>query len=191
MAKINLKKIFQWQNNNGNSELGAAPPTTEPGVRRKYLIWTSTQFFFILTSNPAYFDFPMFRLTCWVCCTVLRQATRISGGCSPGSTSKLLRWYLGTWVCLGTFSHPGHLNLVGEPVPDPVPVTLHHDEVHLALIEIIIVLLKQCQCEVQVEVPVPKTPDTGSSEMTNLNFSRSASTNSGTNGPFVSRYVKN
>ena len=95
----------------------------------------------------------MFRLTCWVCCTVLRQATRISGGCSPGSTSKLLHWYLGTWVCLGTFSHPGHLNLVGEPVPDPVPVTLHHDEVHLALIEIIIVLLKQCQCEAQVEVP--------------------------------------
>merc|ERR1719219_1966932 len=43
--------------------------------------------------------------------------------------------------------------------------------------------------EVQVEVPVPKTPDTGSSEMTNLNFSRSASTNSGTNGPFVSRYL--
>ena len=41
--------------------------------------------------------------------------------------------------------------------------------------------------EVQVEVPVPKTPDTGSSEMTNLNFSRSASTNSGSNGPFVSR----
>ena len=31
-------KIFQWQNNNGNSELGAAPPTTEPGVRRKYLL---------------------------------------------------------------------------------------------------------------------------------------------------------
>ena len=23
---------FQWQNNNGSSELGAAPPTTEPGV---------------------------------------------------------------------------------------------------------------------------------------------------------------
>jgi len=43
--------------------------------------------------------------------------------------------------------------------------------------------------EVQVEVPVPKTPDTGSSEMTNLNFSRSASTNSGSNGPFVSRYL--
>ena len=34
-------------------------------------------------------------------------------------------------------------------------MTLHHDEVHLALIEIIIVLLKQCQCEVQVEVRVP------------------------------------
>merc|ERR1719330_911947 len=43
--------------------------------------------------------------------------------------------------------------------------------------------------EVQVEVPVPKTPDTGSSEMTNINFSRSASTNSGSNGPFVSRYL--
>ena len=42
---------------------------------------------------------------------------------------------------------------------------------------------------VQVEVPVPKTPETGSSEVTSVNFSRSVSSNSGSNGQFVSRYV--
>ena len=42
---------------------------------------------------------------------------------------------------------------------------------------------------VQVEVPVPKTPETGSSEMTSVNFSRSVSSNSGSNGQFVSRYI--
>ena len=43
---------------------------------------------------------------------------------------------------------------------------------------------------VQVEVPVPKTPDTGSSDMTSINFDRSVSTASGSQGgEFVSRYL--
>ena len=136
--------------------MGAAPPTTEPGVGQTNISFTP---FFVM--HLFQFDIKSINIRIaggYVeyaarCYAKLREPrghvprpvpVNCHGAWVPG--------YLSLPGCLslrGCRSIPGYLSQLGKPVPDPAPVNLCQKD-YPALIETI-VLLKQCSSEVQTE----------------------------------------